>query len=118
VPPHGLAGQVAHAGEVEPLDELGVDLPLQLVVVLAAPGAAAHARAGQPRQAAAVVAQVVELRDPLLKPAHRWLLGVSSRSSALRPREGPRAVSACRTTPTPYCRGPRSRPRACRTGPG
>ena len=36
VPPHGVAGQVLDAGEVEPLDQLGVDLPLEFVEVLAA----------------------------------------------------------------------------------
>src|SRR5207248_11549985 len=65
VAPHGVAGQVADAGEVEPLDELRVDLPLQLVEVLAVAGAADRARAreaGNPARAGVAV-EAVELGD-------------------------------------------------------
>ena len=44
----GVAVQVADARQVELLDQLAVDVPLQLLEALVAAAGAAHARAGQP----------------------------------------------------------------------
>ena len=112
--------------EVEPLDQLGVNLPLQLLEVLAAARRPCRPRWGWTAAtmpaAAALVAQAVELRDPLLQPRHRsaprWCRScVQMRSANLVAA----AVIACRRTAEPALRFRGSdavaRP-ACRQGLG
>src|SRR6185437_8403588 len=66
---HGVRREIADAGEVEALDEFGVNLSLEFVEVLAAARAADGAGAGEARDAAgaaAVVIEAIEFRDALL----------------------------------------------------
>src|SRR5579883_651472 len=138
IPPHGLAGQVANACEVQSLDQLRVNLSFQFLEVLIPTSAGpTNAWAGQARNTAGpttiAVIEAVELRNTLLKSAHCSVPGASSacvwfvRHILL---SGSYPLTSCRRIPSrPCCHEHRLRvrrvcrrafgpTRKCSAGPG